>query len=112
MNKYKIQLIIIFILSIASTVFGIVGPKILGDATTELFNGLVNKLTGGSGIDFNKIASILEFLLGLYIISAILSYIQGLIMTNISQKYTYELRKKFLKKLIYYQFHILIKVTW
>lgn len=99
MNKYKIQLIIIFILSIASTVFGIVGPKILGDATTELFNGLVNKLTGGSGIDFNKIASILEFLLGLYIISAILSYIQGLIMTNISQKYTYELRKKVSKKI-------------
>ena len=94
MSKYKIQLILIFVLAIASTIFSIVGPKILGNATTELFNGLISKLSGGSGIDFDKIAAILTFLLGLYIISAIFSYIQGFIMTGISQKYTYELRKK------------------
>ena len=94
MNKYKIQLIIIFIFAIASTIFSIVGPKILGNATTELFNGIVDKLSGGTGIDFNKIASILTFLIILYIISAVFSYIQGFIMTGISQKYTYQLRKK------------------
>lgn len=94
MKKYKIQLIIIIVFAIASTIFSIVGPKILGNATTELFNGLISKLSGGTGIDFGKIASILTFLLCLYIISALFSYIQGFIMTGISQKYTYELRKK------------------
>lgn len=94
MAKYKIQLIVIVIFAVASTVFSIIGPKILGNATTELFNGLISKLSGGAGINFGKIASILTFLLGLYIISALFSYIQGFIMTGISQKYTYELRKK------------------
>ena len=93
-QKYKVHLIIIIIFAIASTIFSIIGPKILGNATTELFNGLISKLSGGAGIDFGKIASILTFLLGLYVISALFSYIQGFIMTGISQKYTYELRKK------------------
>ncbi len=94
LSKYKIQLAIIIIFAIASTIFSIVGPKILGNATTELFNGLISKITGGPGIDFEKIASILIFLIGLYIVSALFSYVQGFIMTGISQKYTYELRKK------------------
>ena len=94
MSKYKVQLIIIFIFAIASTIFSIVGPKILGNATTELFNGIISKLSGGAGIDFDKIASILIFLIILYIISALFSYVQGFIMTGISQKYTYQLRKK------------------
>ena len=94
MSKYKVQLIIIFIFAIASTIFSIVGPKILGNATTELFNGIISKLSGGAGIDFDKIASILIFLIILYIISALFSYVQGFIMTGISQKYTYNLRKK------------------
>ncbi len=94
MSRYKIQLIIIFIFAIASTIFSIVGPKILGNATTELFNGIISKLSGGAGIDFDKIASILIFLIILYIISALFSYVQGFIMTGISQKYTYNLRKK------------------
>ncbi len=94
LGKYKIQLVVIAIFAIASTIFSIVGPKILGNATTELFNGLISKLSGGTGIDFGKIASILIFLICLYIISALFSYIQGFIMTGISQKYTYELRKK------------------
>ena len=94
MSRYKVQLIIIFIFAIASTIFSIVGPKILGNATTELFNGIISKLSGGAGIDFDKIASILIFLIILYIISALFSYVQGFIMTGISQKYTYNLRKK------------------
>lgn len=94
MSRYKVQLIIIFIFAIASTIFSIVGPKILGNATTELFNGIISKLSGGAGIDFDKIASILIFLIILYIISALFSYVQGFIMTGISQKYTYQLRKK------------------
>ena len=94
MSRYKVQLIIIFIFAIASTIFSIVGPKILGNATTELFNGIISKLSGGAGIDFGKIASILIFLIILYIISALFSYVQGFIMTGISQKYTYQLRKK------------------
>ena len=99
MSKYKIQLIIIMVFAIASTIFSIIGPKILGNATTEIFNGLINKLSGGTGINFSKIASILIFLIIIYIVSAICSYIQGFIMTGISQKYTYELRKKVNKKI-------------
>ena len=94
MSKYKVQLIVIFIFAIASTIFSIVGPKILGNATTELYNGIISKLSGGAGIDFDKIASILIFLIILYIVSALFSYVQGFIMTGISQKYTYNLRKK------------------
>ena len=94
MRKYKIQLIVIFIFAIASTIFSIVGPKILGNATTEIFNGVISKLSGGTGIDFTKISSILTLLIILYIISALFSYVQGFIMTGISQKYTYQLRKR------------------
>ena len=75
MSKYKIGLIIAFICAIASTVFSIVGPKILGNATTELFDGIVSKMSGGPGIDFAKIGSILIFLLVIYIVSLIFSYI-------------------------------------
>lgn len=90
--KYKIALIIVMVFAIGSTVFSIVGPKILGNATTEIFNGLVSKLSGGSGIDFGKIAGILLTLLGLYLISALFSFIQGFTMTSVSQKLTYKMR--------------------
>lgn len=92
LSKYKLALIIVFIFAIGSTIFTIVGPKILGNATTEIFNGLISKLSGGSGIDFGKIAQILITLLMLYIISALFSFIQGFTMTSISQKLTYKLR--------------------
>lgn len=92
LSKYKIALIIVLIFAIGSTIFTIVGPKILGDATTEIYAGLMRKLSGGSGIDFGKIANIAFTLLGLYIISAIFSFIQGFTMTGISQKVTYKLR--------------------
>lgn len=85
--------------TIASTIFSVVGPRILGNATTELFNGVISKYTGGAGINFTKIGKILLFLLALYICSAIFSYIQGIIMTNISQKLAYRLRKEVSKKI-------------
>ena len=99
LSKYKIALIIVLLFTIASTVFSGVGPKILGNATTELFNGVISKYTGGAGINFTKIGKILLFLLALYICSAIFSYIQGIIMTNISQKLAYRLRKEVSKKI-------------
>ena len=96
---YKWQIIIVLIFAIGSTIFTIVGPKILGDATTEIFNGIVNKISGGSGIDFEKIAHILLTILGLYAVSTIFSYIQGFMMTNVSQKVTYKLRNDIVQKI-------------
>lgn len=90
--KYRVALIIVFIFAIGSTIFTIVGPKILGNATTEIFNGLISKLSGGDGIDFGKIAQILLTLLGLYVISSIFSFIQGFAMTSVAQKLTYKIR--------------------
>ena len=90
--KYKIPIIIVIIFAIGSTIFTIVGPKILGNATTEIFNGLVSKLSGGSGIDFGKVGQIALTLIGLYIVSAIFSFIQRFLMTNVAQKITYKLR--------------------
>ena len=92
LSKYKIALIIVIIFAAGSTIFSIVGPKILGNATTEIFNGLVSKLSGGSGIDFGKIAGILLSLLALYLVSALFSLIQGFTMTGVAQKLTYKLR--------------------
>ena len=89
---YKWQLLIMLIFAVGSTIFTIVGPKILGNATTEIFNGLVGKISGGTGIDFSKVLGILLTLLGLYAISALCGYIQGFTMTSISQKLTYRLR--------------------
>ena len=99
LSKYKIKLIIVLIFAIGSTIFTIVGPKILGNATTEIFNGLVSKISGGNGIDFGKIGTILLTLLGLYILSAIFSFIQGFTMTNVVQKMTYTLRKDLAQKI-------------
>ena len=90
--KYKIAIIIVIIFAIGSTIFTIVGPKILGNATTEIFNGLVSKISGGSGIDFGKIGQIALTLITLYIISALFSFIQGFTMTSVAQKLTYKLR--------------------
>ena len=99
LSQYKIPLIIVMIFAIGSTIFSIVGPKILGNATTEIFNGLVNKISGNGGIDFNKVGTILLTLLGLYIISAIFSFIEGLVMTRVAQKLTYTMRNNLIKKI-------------
>ena len=90
--KYKIPLIIVLIFAVGSTIFTIVGPKILGNATTEIFNGIMSKLSGGSGIDFGKVAQIAITLLGLYLLSAVFSFVQGFTMTGIAQKITYKMR--------------------
>ena len=91
LSKYKIALIIVILFAVGSTIFSIVGPKILGNATTEIFNGIVDKMSGGNGIDFGKIGSIAISLIVLYIVSALFSFIQGFTMTSVSQKLTYKL---------------------
>lgn len=99
LKDYKISLIIVLIFTIASTIFSIVGPKILGNATTEIFKGVTSKLNSGSGVDFNAVLKILITLGILYLLSAIFSYIQGIIMTNIAQKTSYKLRKEIVEKI-------------
>ncbi|ENZ36184.1 MULTISPECIES: ABC transporter ATP-binding protein [Clostridium] len=97
--KYKFSVILVILFAIGSTAFSIIGPKILGNATTEIFNGIMSKLSGGSGIDFTKISRILITLLVIYLISAVFSFIQGFIMTGVSQKLTYRLRKEMIEKI-------------
>lgn len=99
MSAFKVHMIFVAIFAICGTIFNIAGPKILGQATTEIFNGLVSKVSGGSGMDFGKIGQILLMTLGLYVISALCSFIQGLIMTGVSQKTTYRLRKEISEKI-------------
>ena len=100
LSQYKILLFFVILFSIGSAIFSIVGPKILGRATTEIYNGLIGKVTGtSSGINFEKIAGILLTLLGLYIISMIFSYIQSWIMTGVSQKITYQFRRQISEKI-------------
>ena len=99
MERYKIRLILMVIFAIGGTVFNIIGPKILGKATTELYSGLISKINGGSGIDFDKIIKILVGVMCLYVVSSVLSFIQGFIMTGISNDVTYNLRKDISKKI-------------
>ncbi len=96
---YKWKLLIVIIFAIGSTIFTIIGPKILGNATTEIFNGVISKISGGSGIDFEKIFSILLTLIILYVISMIFNAIQNFTMTDVSQKLTYRLRNDIAKKI-------------
>lgn len=98
--KYRLSIIIVLIFAIGSVTFSVIGPKILGKATTEIFNGLVSKVSGnGTGIDFDAIKRILITLILLYIVSAIFSFIQGFIMSGISQKVAYNLRDELVKKI-------------
>ncbi len=97
--EHKWKLIIVFIFAIASTIFTIVGPKILGKVTTEIYSGIVKKISGVGGINFDYILKIVIILVVLYLISGLCSLIQGLIMTNVSQKLTYKLRDNMSKKI-------------
>ena len=110
-SEYRIGLFFVMVFAICSTVFSIAGPKILGKATTEIFNGLVGKITGGSGIDFEKLGKILIGLLCLYVASAVFSFIQGYIMTGISQKITYRMRKDISEKIHRMPMNYFDKVT-
>lgn len=97
--SYKVALVFVTIFAIGSTIFNIVGPKVLSKATTEIFNGLVEKVQGTGGIDFDKIGTVLLILLGLYLLSAFFSFVQGWIMTGISQKMSYRMRKELSEKI-------------
>ena len=99
MGRYKIGLFFVLLFAAGSTVFNIFGPKILGNATTELFNGLVAKINGTGGIDFGRLAQILLFLLGMYLIAAVFSSIQGWIMSGIAQKMAYRMRRDISEKI-------------
>ena len=85
-GKYKFAVATVIVFAIGSTIFSIIGPKILSKATTELFNGLVAKIKGTGGIDFDKIGKILLILLTMYLVSAVFSFIQGWIMTDLNEK--------------------------
>lgn len=99
LKQYKISLLFVILFAIGSTVFTIIGPKILGNITTEIFNGLMLKISGTGGIDFDKINQIILVLVALYIVSLFFSFIQGFIMSNISAKISYNLRKDLIEKI-------------
>lgn len=99
MGRYKLGVLAVMIFAIGSTVFNIAGPKVLAKATDALFDGLVAKISGTGGIDFTKIGRILLILMGLYVIAALFQFIQGFIMTGISQKLCYRLRKDIAAKI-------------
>ncbi len=99
MGKYKIAVVFVIIIAACSTVFSVAGPKVLGKATTALASGLMAKVAGTGGIDFTYIGKILLFVLGLYLLSSVLSFIQGWIMTGITQKICYRMRKEITEKI-------------
>ena len=98
-KKYTVSTILVVMFALVSTIFGIVGPKIMGRATTELFEGLVAKINNTGSINFEKIAGILLTVLGLYLLSALFMFIEGWLMSNISQNLTYDIRKDISKKI-------------
>ncbi|MDE6133233.1 MAG: ABC transporter ATP-binding protein/permease [Oscillospiraceae bacterium] len=99
MSRYKVAVFAVGIFAIGSTVFNIVGPKILSKATTEIFNGLVSKVGGGAGIDFEKIGQILMYVMAIYLLSAAFNFFQSWIMSGVSQKMTYNMRKEISEKI-------------
>lgn len=99
LGLYKIAIVVVMFFAVISTIFGVIGPKILGNATTELFSGLIAKLTGQGSIDFEKIGKILLSLMGIYVASGFFAFIQGWIMTTISQKLCFRLREDISKKI-------------
>lgn len=100
LGSYRWQLIFIALMAAASTIFTIVGPKILGQATTKLFEGVMAQITGtGSGIDFDYIGRILILTLSLYVMAALFSYIQGWVMSSIAMNITYRFRKEIATKI-------------
>lgn len=98
-GRYRIAVILVMIVAVLSTVFNVLGPKIMGNATTELAEGLMRKIQGTGGIDFEKIGKILIFTLALYLASAGFSFIQGWIMTSVSQKVAYRMRREISEKI-------------
>lgn len=98
-GKYKFAILVVVIFAAASTVFNVMGPKVMGHATTELAEGLMRKIGGTGGIDFDKIAQILLLTLGLYVTSAVFTFVQGWIMTGVTQKICYRMRREISEKI-------------
>lgn len=98
-GKYKAAVVVVAIFAIGSTIFNVVCPKVLGKATTALSEGIMNKITGNGGIDFTYIGKILLFCLGLYVLSVAFSFVQGFIMTGITQKVCYRMRREVSEKI-------------
>lgn len=98
-GKYKIAVLVVMIFAIGSTIFNVVCPKVLGKATTSLSEGIMNKISGNGGIDFSYIGKILIICLVLYMISTLFSFIQGIIMTGVTQKVCYRMRKEVSEKI-------------
>lgn len=98
-GKYKAAVVVVAIFAIGSTIFNVVCPKVLGKATTALSGGIMNKITGNGGIDFTYIGKILLFCLGLYVLSVTFSFVQGFIMTSITQKVCYRMRREVSEKI-------------
>ncbi|MEG0096316.1 MAG: ABC transporter ATP-binding protein, partial [Raoultibacter sp.] len=99
MGNFKVSLVVVLIFAIGSTVFNIVGPKVLSTATTELFTGIAGKIAGTGGINYDLVAEILLFTLGLYVLSASCSFVQGWLMSSVSQNTCYLLRKQLAAKI-------------
>ena len=99
LGKYKIAIAVVIICAIISTVFNIMGPKILGNATTEIYEGVIRMIGGTGGIDFEAIKKIVIYLIGLYVISVLFSYLQSYIMVGVGMKFTYTLRKDISEKI-------------
>lgn len=99
MSEYKLALVFVVIFAITSTVFNIIGPKLMGNAITEIFNGIIAKVNGTGDVNFDTFGAILLLLIGFYLISSICSFIQGWLMTGVSQKVSYRLRKELIAKI-------------
>ena len=97
--KFKFMIIVVIICAILSTIFNIVGPKILGNITTEIYSGVMKMIAGTGEIDFHAIENIVLILLGIYVISTAFSYIQSFVMVGVGQKFTYMLRKGISEKI-------------
>ena len=99
MKQYHAAVAVVILCAISSTVFSVIGPDILGKATTELSNGLLAKIQGTGSIDFTKIGQILLFVLGLYLLSTLFGFVQGWLMTGVTQKVCYRMRKDISEKI-------------
>lgn len=99
LSTYKFSIFFVVLFAVGSAIFSIVGPKVMGKVTTEIYNGLIGKVMGTGGINFNRVEEILLFLLGLYIVSMLFSFIQSFIMAGVSQKVMYRFRKEISEKI-------------
>jgi ATP-binding cassette subfamily B protein len=111
LGVYKWAILFVWVLAIVSTIFTILGPKLLGKATDELFSGIMAKLAGSGAVNFGKIGEIIVWLIGLYAVSALFSYLQGYVMAGVSAKLTFRLRKDISEKMHVLPFSYYDKTT-